>query len=79
MNRVTDKNGKEIKVGDLIAYTNWLCTVSAITEDGIQIGLREFDNIILSIIIRDDQSKLEVLTEQEATIFLLKREPNDYF
>ena len=77
-----DKNGKEIKIGDLIIHDSiWFCTVVKIVDDdenypALQVSLTDFDNILLQFTVDDVAKNVEVVTEQEAIIFLLKRGPN---
>lgn len=74
-----DKNGKEIKTGNLIVYTNWLSTVVEVVDDNnLLITVDGLRHIVLQVSIKDDQKKIEVVTEQEAIIFLLKRGASDF-
>jgi len=67
----TDKNGKKIKIGNILGYDNYLGTVVAVDKTRLEMLLRPYE----SVVVRIPQSRIkdvEVLTEEEVTIFLLK-------
>lgn len=68
-----DKNGKEIHKGDQVIYANFLGKVADVYIDHLCIAVPEYRSLLLHVILDDAKEKVEIVTEQEATMFLLKR------
>lgn len=68
----TDKNGKEIILGSTVVYDGHIATVHEVDEKKINLILPHYSNLLFCVYVKDYCEKLEVLNEQEVTLFLLK-------
>jgi hypothetical protein len=73
---IFDKHGKEFCEGDWIIYSKYLATVKWVHEDSLDIIVSEYDNLLLKI-YDEEIKKVKIVTEEEVTMFLLKRKSND--